>query len=1096
MVRPRAKLDIKRVQSRLRGNTKRLRSTFSGIRLEASPSDYPELVATFYEHPFYKLKLFSPAFPKSLADLKRLQPLYRVGLVQEMHWVASIVERYAASLGEFMTLRQEFEQQWLAGKKAESKTVLDQIENRFGWSFWLFSARSLGGDGAEESEDYINLSDIPGINGYTYYLLFYLRYRNSAGVNLQQIREALPQVTRTNPSLPTYILYKIAPFSLSDARLSEEEIEVVLRHETNSSAVDLCLTSIDIFSGIMARQDLAHLHEDARRCLGRIERAVRRPPADPGRRLALLSKFYDRLVDQRFRSSGDLASNLLFAALGIEDRSMTELQSFGDAYDRIACRSSGRNEDSLELERQSTCLSFLSFGKALFEAVKRAHSRSSHFGLLGSSGGIWNWGVQTGEIATSKIEFREQDALLLSDFGGDGSSSAFFRAVETPLDEVAEITDPILFDLHSRPAETADSYLGSLLDGHFIRAAVQALIGRGDIDRALKFVALAYVRDPDIWPLLPLEELIEVDRQNKSDQIGGFAKAIVFDAATKHVSPNFARERAYAVEDVWEAEGVSTPSQIAVPDGVDRELVVYYLSRLAVPDIMDESDAFQSISELEEERIRVCQILTDIDAVNSERYLAEIKSRTRWLVVYQGVRLIEQSKIYVDVPNLRLKFENTLKPEFERLLALLNERQTKGEVEQLISRDIALYRDDEITGQVSFSFLQGDPRSVLVNIMEDVWESFAADTHSGLDVYLSTRIRHGTLKGHLRNPIELQNLILQKTGDEYLDSPYWSEHADVPSWSVPGINEALRTYSHAVDTLIARLNGEALRVRTSSGKGWFDFSLSAVEVLIVESRLSDGPIEFQAFIDLLLELLNDRLQIILSRVRDALFPGIKRIWQQDLQDLRDRSQQVDLGLARAEFDASITAAMVGSDLAFERVSTWFTLTDRGENPDYAMDLPIEIARQSINNCFGVNALLVEIDVPASLPVLVGRSLTSLVDVFFILFENVLKHSGAADGVSSIAEVDFTAASNNIYIRVANPLSGSNIESVRSKLAVARQTLASANEDARLVTEGGTGFHKLRKILSLDLGAENAFDFKVEGGNFEIEILLDIQEMIR
>jgi len=50
---------------------------------------------------------------------------------------------------------------------------------------------------------------------------------------------------------------------------------------------------------------------------------------------------------------------------------------------------------------------------------------------------------------------------------------------------------------------------------------------------------------------------------------------------------------------------------------------------------------------------------------------------------------------------------------------------------------------------------------------------FALHPEHGLDAYLSLRIRHGTLSGHLRGPVEREHLVIRRdAAGRYRPSDY------------------------------------------------------------------------------------------------------------------------------------------------------------------------------------------------------------------------------------------------------------------------------------------------------------------------------------
>lgn len=68
---------------------------------------------------------------------------------------------------------------------------------------------------------------------------------------------------------------------------------------------------------------------------------------------------------------------------------------------------------------------------------------------------------------------------------------------------------------------------------------------------------------------------------------------------------------------------------------------------------MDTSSEFYSSNELYEERIKICQILIELDSRNHDIYSNQIKEYTAKLFINKKMSEIEQSKIYVDIEGIK-----------------------------------------------------------------------------------------------------------------------------------------------------------------------------------------------------------------------------------------------------------------------------------------------------------------------------------------------------------------------------------------------------------------------------------------------------------
>ncbi|MCC0809016.1 hypothetical protein FPV16_22910 [Methylobacterium sp. W2] len=1124
------KQEVAKAHNLLRGNPTRLRTTFSKLRQNTNPRYYPAFISAFFESPFYKLRLLGDLWPKTASQLKRVQPLNSAGLDIEVKWSSEIIKFFDSNAAEFIALKQNVSDEILQGNYPKVLEDLERHEVTKGVSLWSFSIKLLAREklyGADSNNTiYKSIRQAGGINGYAYFLIFYLGFRSSPGSTVQHIRSQIPEATTAYSSLPVYIRQKLTPFDYTLNSKSVQHIEDIVRHETNSSYDDMHQTlyralamlidtgaenninlavecAVTLSHGPLKSQVAAFLHFDRNHA----------PAIVFCEKNQRLLDAYDIIVEAQLNLTEGRGWNFL-QALGWNKKSPTNTDMICDlkrSFEALVTNTGGRELGAIHIEHLCTMLADLDLPCSTFEIARRVWLGVSTLSIFGSARGVILSGFNLPDLA----EFMPSTDCALSylnsleEIYGKRPSIEMFRNLRggstaqttNYLDLYVEFIkcsrgggtkDPLLY-LNNMPHHLENQLLAVPAN----KARILAI--RGEYEAAAEVIVAAHLRDGESYASLPIEQVIEALLHTSSDFKSTLPYAILLDIGVDHVDNKYTRYRSYAVEDVWEGLGYDSPSSASHSlCSQNREGGIYYLHRICTSDILSDSDRFQSVRELEEERIKVCQSLADIDPSNAGVYLSEIKALTRWLVIYDGLRSIEQSKIYVDVDGLKSHLTASVGPEFDRMMVLRREKAASGEMEDILQSEIIKYRDDDLYGDMKLTFAQENPSKILHYLIVNIWAEYASNSHYGLDVYLSTRIRHGTLKGHLRSPLEENNLICQKGAVAYKDQPHWIERAaELGITQDDWVQDALKSFSQRIDDDIFLLNSEKLRLRsTTSGQGWFNFQPNTTDLMAFEVFLDRNPVDFGEFLNITFDILNRKLELLLLRVQAELQTNYRQNWSGYLRTLRDSAAQAHSAVLRSEFEAAVANAQVAVDLSFERVATWFTLSAARENPDYGIDLAIEIAAKSIENCFGSNVLFVE-QKTAEGPHLKGRTLASLVDMFFIVFENIVKHTrqGSVVGEVAQARVDLARTDKIYSISVSNPLPiDTDFALLNERVSGIKQSLSEGG-DNRLVTEGGTGFHKLRKILTTDLGLEHEFDFGVGGNNFEVTIMLNAEKVL-
>jgi hypothetical protein len=468
------------------------------------------------------------------------------------------------------------------------------------------------------------------------------------------------------------------------------------------------------------------------------------------------------------------------------------------------------------------------------------------------------------------------------------------------------------------------------------------------------------------------------------------------------------------------------------------------------------------------------------------------------LIIFEGLRRIEQSKIYVDLDGLKAILNEQIAGNYARLQALYRDQQVGATVSALAKQ--MKIRDEELRGELLLNFQQDSSEGLLASIMLRIWDEFAKNGHYGLDVYLSTRIRHGTIVGHLRSPLEGQNLLCQKEASgQYKDQAYWGDRlANHIDGNSDILQAALKNFSIRIDSDFDAIKSKWLKVRTSEGDGWFDFSAREHDLRIFEKIMRKSPdLSLSKFLDRSLLYLWRRLGLILRLVRRRFEYQIRGECKKHLLGLRQEVQTIEHFYYRAELDGSIVRATTALDLAFDKVSAWFTLSSSNQNPDYQLDLAVEIAQQTGINCFGRGTIDVRLTTTDT-PLLNGGTLASLVDFFFILLETVARHARSPTGGATRVDVGVQCEGTLFTVSVRNDLPYHvDVELLRSRVLAMKQTLEDEEgEIQRLTREGGAGFHKLRKIIATDLNSRQMFDFKIVGDRgFLVTIIFDARSIL-
>jgi hypothetical protein len=212
----------------------------STIRREVSPALYPALVAWMPNLAQKHRNFVEGRFPVSIQNLsKERRILHPLGPTNEILWSAVVLAHYATRITDFCELRYRFETDLLSGNYEEANSDLTEIQNRFGFSFWLIECRIAllhNWKGLEGQKAFTTSLKDSGASKLVSYIAYSVSKRNEETTNPNRFKaELMEQYSGwTDKEWVAYLQYRIADKIPVSARM----IGAVLRMEAVSSVID------------------------------------------------------------------------------------------------------------------------------------------------------------------------------------------------------------------------------------------------------------------------------------------------------------------------------------------------------------------------------------------------------------------------------------------------------------------------------------------------------------------------------------------------------------------------------------------------------------------------------------------------------------------------------------------------------------------------------------------------------------------------------------------------------------------------------------------------------------------------------------------
>ena len=221
--------------------------------------------------------------------------------------------------------------------------------------------------------------------------------------------------------------------------------------------------------------------------------------------------------------------------------------------------------------------------------------------------------------------------------------------------------------------------------------------------------------------------------------------------------------------------------------------------------------------------------------------------------------------------------------------------------------------------------------------------------------------------------------------------------------------------------------------------------LSDLESSYVQARDKNFD-NMDDFVSYCINILWKKTDVNLDNVQKVLNRKIKNRLMESFDHLTNSLSQISVSDI-SELRNAIAKAKTNTKIKLDNVISWFKRSEVYDRQDYSADFPFHIALNMVKNTISSatdwnNAL---IHSPSLTPLMLGRTLDSMVYVFYDLLENAIQHSGLdVDELILQADVSF---SNGIFnAKISNNISAEKLtQDERNKLEKLRESLRNVHE---------------------------------------------------
>jgi len=1137
--------DLDSIKNKLRGTKKHI-IDLSNIIDTVNPSYFDSIVKWINSNGIIRDRVFHKPFPKSLHLLKVHQPLLPTSIKRELLWVTAYLKPYLNRINAFVEIKERLNLYLIEKKYEQCKEILDHIEQEYGQSLWLIKCKTAilqSSEGLEAHKNYINhVKESVLVNGVAGFISHYVSYRNEATVSTYKFKSTYVKVISNSKAKKPFICY-LHHHIMPEIDLDEDSIATILRYENAGAIIDLYEAFIFSLQAILVnkneslfpfiKQLLAKLKvnlQDNRiytlsceldsECVPDLTNSVNY--------MAPLEHYLAGKSDDSFNIAiknlkKDLLNIKLIQLVAIIKSENTEKYHTGDLSINylITTMISVINKDANmqksieELRKMSLNYNFSPWAYELTNFISNEYTSSvvnsriqnEYYSLL-------NNGVSTPEgivaLDMSNISHscyvylkqREEYCCVTCCIELQLRKQVDLRRLDCLNSDVADkIAATIYYEIkdYSNAIEKAVSLVSSPHRPYrlfALRVTTNSFINENKIKQCLVLIVETLLKDGLLYGIIPLKECVEsIDGDVYDSLKDEICLSIAYEMYNKYIENKFGNKLAYAYEDFLLSNGISRPTQIKGKIELQNSSKIkYYLRYVCLESVMDSSIEFDGSRDILEERLAICKMIADNSEKHDEMLQAEIKDLLRRLMVHKRIREIEQSKIYVDIESIRKTAEKEIKDGYGRYLSFVKQGFNQESVTYSEKLREKIQKGD-IAGIISLPLPANEMYDLFESMVVYLRDEFVSSSEHGLDGYLSVRIRHGTLSSQLRSPLDACNLITKKDSntDSYIENEFWNlKYYQIDDYSRDTLNGSLNNFSKNYDILIDDIITNIVQVKKESAdKGMFDFTLRKSSINLLSQRITDDT-SFEEFINTVFDFLYQILDISLIDIRNEINGKVKAKINTIFDTLHADISPLECVYNIGELNNTIMKVRTEVQNSIDRFAEWFTLSNIVSDEPFTIEDAVNISLETIRAY--TKKFNIDLVIDGELPLIHGKYLSSFVDILYIVFENIVRHSGVED--LPTAGIHIIYNKNELKLRVENVVSEDvDTTLIRNKITSIKTTMAEGLYKANVKKEGGTGFYKIRKILTHDFHSKSKLDFGIlDEQKFFVDITIFVKEI--
>lgn len=1111
------------------------------IKAGTNYDEFKKIKNGIKSHPFGKHALNSTPLPKKLSDLRKNNIIPHSGnLEAEIAWIMESIKENSDYINKFIELKSQFENAILLGEYEIAKELLYSIDNEICVSNWgIENAFILSENNKGTEENWLKLNEISKNvkDGLSLFMaeqaskksetkLTYIRYKN----NFESIIDGLGSL------LNEYLCFRL----LYPGYTGFQNYSFIINVESASSIIDRYLVLVDILTEISI--DNSKLVEKV------INELIPIIPSDFRlKQLAFLNSSASTNLDERKslidfidqytrgnyiycldnaisvikENPNTIEPSLIYIKSLIENKDEYLDLGVSPLLDSVSkdlynIYSKNQEYDSSITNLLKFSMKYFSFklGKQIFSIVSRfvkLLDKEKHHILLYTVNSEFINPIILIDSLFFKEDLRER---ILNKMGLLPKSISFQLNELTTTGRWQEIQKIENLSEKRKPVYIAKAIKNSQSNEELIKF-IETLPNKNEFSihsqwELTELLFVAYLDENEIQKALTLyvdnyfsnkflvtnlnSDLL-LEKIHSSDFNTDSIDLPIFYSI---VSPDI-YEQYVKYDDFVESLGISRPSELLDFNEIPKEKLIYFLKEICTIEILHHSMNFEGTDDIENERIILLKHLLVLDPNSETEYIESITEISQRSKIRKAIREVNKGRITINSQLLRNSVENDIKDNFLRFRELVDfsaehNLQSIDPTNKLLNNYFNSMQEKSLRDKyVNIN----DPAFIsFKSMIIDIRDKFILSKDFGLDGYLSTRIRHGTLINHIRSNFEAFNLINQKKDEDYLENDYWRKRIPTELQSKQDdIQKRLKSFSKEVDDLTEYLIKELIQIKTEKhtqkSQALFDYSLGDKTLAYLYTQVKDSFNSHTAFLNFVFEYLEASTEMQLRNIRELFKNQITEQYSTILKNFDTSIREIIGCFPFIDLTSSIVKCQTNIQNEIINIAEWFSIANPSSDLTLDIETIVQTAIEITNTIYPNESIEPKLEVDNQIPFASGT--TNMIYIIRILLDNIIKHSGKTNRERNIIIKSDFINDTKLALSVSNDFNPELKERIEANLSDTKSKWNDKSDFTKSNIEGGSGFDKIRRILAVDMSMTNyRFDYVISESNVSIIIDFEIK----